>query len=355
MKYLWGLGYQANRLLENTITLDEFDDFLDKNGGELDFGDKKISVRKPETINFTVMDVILIVASDDEVKRSIYFEALQYGISDFQIFFLYNEKNYPMSYFDTERIHDQDDNEMLTLFPELGKEYKIAKTNRKRKLQRSIVTSRCAFDYQDKNSIYERSPSFRKPEYQTDYVRYRTLELCINEIKRKNIAGSTAEAGVFYGTFSRYIHALLPDRKHLMFDTFESFDTDEFNKEVESGNCSPDFIETFKNPRIEEEMKKFEHPENCIIRKGYFPDTVTKEDMEARFCFVSLDMDFEESMLNGLAFFYPRLEKGGYIFMHDYNNEGLYGVKKAVERFFANNDATVVPICDEGGTLVVCK
>ncbi len=78
--------------------------------------------------------------------------------------------------------------------------------------------------------------------------------------------------------------------------------------------------------------------------------------MEDEFCFVSLDMDFEELIYQGLVYFYPRLVVGGYIFVHDYNSS-LRGVEKAVDRYEKDFDIMLhkVPLCDTNGSLMITK
>lgn len=44
-----------------------------------------------------------------------------------------------------------------------------------------------------------------------------------------------------------------------------------------------------------------EYPENCEIRKGYFPETAV--GVEGPFCFVSLNADLYQPMLEGINFF----------------------------------------------------
>ena len=98
------------------------------------------------------------------------------------------------------------------------------------------------------------------------------------------------------------------------------------------------------------------YPHKCIIRKGLFPKTLAGLENE-KYAFVSIDVDLKESILAGLQYFYPRLNKGGYIFLHDYNNYFLDGVKEAV-RIYENEIGMrlmKVPYADEGGTLVICK
>jgi hypothetical protein len=91
-------------------------------------------------------------------------------------------------------------------------------------------------------------------------------------------------------------------------------------------------------------LGKMEHAENCIIRKGYFPDTAT--GVEDTFCFVNLDMDLYKPTLEGLRFFWDRLEKGGIILIHDYFSEEYKGVKGAVDEFRLEKGISVFPIGD---------
>ena len=70
------------------------------------------------------------------------------------------------------------------------------------------------------------------------------------------------------------------------------------------------------------------YPENCIIKKGYFPETAT--GLDDNYVFVSLDADLYNLTLAGLRAFYPKMTKGGFIFIHDYFNEFFIGVSQAV-------------------------
>ena len=67
-------------------------------------------------------------------------------------------------------------------------------------------------------------------------------------------------------------------------------------------------------------------------------------------------MDFEESIYSCIEYFYPRLNEGGYIFVHDYN-DSLAGVEAAIDKYERENDMILckVPICDAHGTLVITK
>lgn len=92
----------------------------------------------------------------------------------------------------------------------------------------------------------------------------------------------------------------------------------------------------------------------CVIRKGLFPET-SKGLENKTYGFVSLDVDLEESTYQGLVYFVPRIIKGGYIFLYDYNHVSLKGVRKALKRYESDYNIHLhkAPICDSDGTLVI--
>ena len=103
-------------------------------------------------------------------------------------------------------------------------------------------------------------------------------------------------------------------------------------------------------------MEKMAFPDQCIVKKGLFPDTAVGLDHE-RYAFVSIDVDFEKSMLEGLRYFYPRVNTGGAIFVHDFNSSSLEGVRIAVDTYQKEigNILCKVPLADQCGTLVIIK
>jgi len=50
------------------------------------------------------------------------------------------------------------------------------------------------------------------------------------------------------------------------------------------------------------------------------------------------------------------MEKGGYLFVHDYNSS-LLGVEKAVDKYERELEEELhkMPLCDANGTLVIMK
>ena len=184
-----------------------------------------------------------------------------------------------------------------------------------------------------------------------DYIRLSTLELISNEINNKNIKGSVAELGVYKGKFARYINLYFPDRKLYLFDTFKGFDKTDVIAEVQ--NIYSTGEQDFSNTSVKRVLSIMPFPDQCIIKEGYFPDTAS--GLNEEFVFVNIDADLYDPIYNGLQYFYPRLQKGGYIFVHDYNNDGYKGAREAVEKFCAENGLNKLPLPDSCGTAILMK
>lgn len=191
-----------------------------------------------------------------------------------------------------------------------------------------------------------------------DYVRYRILGLCAEEITARNIAGSVAEAGVFRGEFATVLNRLFPNKKLFLYDTFEGFSEQDIEHESDPAQTRQTSwykqINTLseKYDLIDLVKKNLPNPEQAIFRKGYFPDSATPDEKE-KFCLVSIDMDIYAPTLAALKFFWPRMTPGGYIFMHD----GKFpGVQQAIEEFRATvGILPIIPICDLAETYIICK
>jgi len=155
----------------------------------------------------------------------------------------------------------------------------------------------------------------------------------INEAK---LPGSVAECGVFRGDYAYFINKYFPNRTFYLFDTFSGFDKKDLAAERSIG--SRPFIDGrfnsekwFQNTSETIVLDRMLYKEKCIIKKGYFPETVA--DVDDQFCFVNLDMDLYLPMLAGLRFFYEKMCDSGVILLHDYFTPDLPGVKQAVAAF----------------------
>lgn len=113
-------------------------------------------------------------------------------------------------------------------------------------------------------------------------------------VQENHIEGNVAECGGYRGDLAKFINKYFPDRKLYLFDTFEGFDHEDLDYEIE--NLSEGFNacffneDIFKDTSVDIVKRKMSKVENVMIKNGFFPETAA--DIEDSFCFVNLDMDF---------------------------------------------------------------
>lgn len=325
-KYIWGTGRIAGKVVGRYIDINEIEGFIDNDQSKHEYMGKKVI--HPQELVMLHYDVILVAnLFSAEICR----QCIELGIDMEKVIFLY--ANCTMT----------DINKNYSFVEEvLGKEYAEVVKNRYH-----IVRGVEAYD----TSIdFKHMKGYRH----NDYVRTECFRLAVKEIYKRKLHGAVAEVGVFRGEFAQYINYAFPDKKCYLFDTFEGFDAAEALKEMKNGNCTTAFIEAYNKTSIVEVLGKMTNIDSVVIKQGYFPQSL--DGLEDIFAFVSIDVDFEESIYEGLRYFYPRLEKGGYIFIHDYNSS-LRGVELAVDRYEKDNQLYLckMPLCDANGTLVITR
>ena len=181
-----------------------------------------------------------------------------------------------------------------------------------------------------------------------DYFRYATLALALERLELDKIEGSLAEVGVYRGETSRIIHAAAPERRLYLLDTFEGFPAEHLET-WQQGDIR------FKDTSFEAVATSFMDAPNVHIRPGTVPQTLEALKQE-RFAFVLLDLDLYSPTLASLDFFYPRLETGGYLVVHDYNNpESDWACKRALDTFLADKPEFLIEIGDLWGTAMIRK
>lgn len=185
---------------------------------------------------------------------------------------------------------------------------------------------------------------------ESDYVREQTLDLIAREIHRKKLGGPVAELGVFQGDFSKKINRLFPEREIYLYDTFEGFDKKDLANDK---SLSWEKVHTFEDTTVKLVLDKMPFPDKCIIKKGFFPDSF--DEYDKKFAFVSIDVDLFDPIKSGLEIFYPRLKKGGYIMLHDYNSIVYHGATEAVQKYCDANEISYIPIPDIAGSVIITK
>jgi len=130
------------------------------------------------------------------------------------------------------------------------------------------------------------------------YTIYRTVK------NTSKIKGDIAEVGTYQGGSSKIICEAKGKRALHLFDTFEGLpelsNLDD-TRLVQKGDYPASLVE------IKRYLKKYN---SVHFYKGLFPYT-SGPVKNKKFSFVNLDVDLYKSTLSGLAFFYPRMSKGG--------------------------------------------
>ena len=200
------------------------------------------------------------------------------------------------------------------------------------------------------DSEYIRWPSYepdiaRLVRGSGDPVRYASLALAIRTLERDGVAGDFAEVGVYRGNTSRFLLRCAPGRTLYLFDTFAGFA--EEDREPENASDT-----RFQDTSVATLRRKLGNAPNVVIRAGYFPDTTAGLE-DRTFAFALLDMDVYAPTLAGLAFFYPRLARGGYCFVHDYNSpESNRACRRALGEFLADKPECPIELPDQFGSAV---
>lgn len=330
--YIWGTGRLVGKILGGgvkQIGIERIEAFIDNNKSKSEYMGKKVF--SPEEVVNMEYDAIIVA---NLFSREIYLQCEQIGIDLEKVIFLYN--NCVLK--DINKDYDFIESIIGGEFAELVK--------RRYHVVRGVEAS---------GNLCLNETEFGEGGYlESDYVRIKCFELAVKEMRKRNIPGEVAEVGVFRGEFAQYLNYSFPDRKCYLFDTFDGFDANEALNEIKNGNCTDAFVEAYKQTNTSEVLRKMKYLDNVVMKQGFFPESL--DGLDEKFAFVSIDVDFEESIYEGLKYFYPRVSAGGYIFVHDYNSS-LMGVEKAVDRYEKELGVYLhkMPLCDANGTLVITK
>ena len=187
-----------------------------------------------------------------------------------------------------------------------------------------------------------------------DYNRIFLFYTQLRRIEAEGLAGHIAELGVYKGFSAKLINICSPDRTLHLFDTFEGqpdnsvpeVDGSEYHEVVQRVKLNDTSLEAVKN--------LLGGSQNIKYYKGYFPKTA--EPLNGiTYCFVHLDGDQYQTILDGLIYFYPRLCLNGAIIIHDF---GIYkGVRRAVEEYLSqvDNPPVLVQWPDAQGSALLIK
>lgn len=179
-----------------------------------------------------------------------------------------------------------------------------------------------------------------------DPIRDMTVALALETIAREGIEGDMAELGVYQGAMAFLYHKVLPQKNLYLFDTFAGFPQRDLDVPEDT---------RFSDTSVARVRERIGDDTNVIFKPGYFPETAVGLE-DCQFCFVMLDADLYNPTKAGLEFFYPRMQRGGYIFLHDYTSyESNRAVSRAANEFLADKLEKVVEIPDTWGSALFRK
>jgi Macrocin-O-methyltransferase (TylF) len=167
-----------------------------------------------------------------------------------------------------------------------------------------------------------------------------------------NIPGDFAEVGVWRGNTAAVLafYAHHAQRKLYLFDTFTGFDKNDITEDQQQ------LYSAFSNTSLALVKDTLEELGDCCeYIVGRFPSSLQGRDLDNRYSIVNLDCDLYTSMKASLEFFYPRVNKGGIIFLHDYSSGFWKGAKQAIDEFCTTIKEQLVLMPDKCGTAIIKK
>lgn len=312
--YVWGTGCGASELIEQGLALERIEAFVDSFPCGVSFLGKPVLL--PEELEIGKCELLIVTTRHADAVAE---RCACLGIPEKKLLFLKNN-------------HVLSDRNSGCVVAEtvLGRELLDRLLPKHRIVPTPAQLSR--------SGLQER-------ELSNDYVRLATLELLCRRLEQ--VPGAAAELGVYKGFFARCINLLLPGRTLYLFDSFEGF--------APETNAAEAFQAAHANTAAEKVLAIMPYPEKICLKPGFFPDSL--DGLEERFSLVSLDVDFYQTTLDGLRYFWPRLNPGGYLMLHDWGSMKLPGVSEALSDYERERGGKIpaIPLCDVGGTLVLCK
>ncbi len=189
-----------------------------------------------------------------------------------------------------------------------------------------------------------------------DKVRFFNWWFQVRRLKNANISGDFAELGVYKGESARIIHAMDPERRLHLFDTFDGFRKEDLD--VETGEAATYTPRHFADTSLDAVRRLLGESDRIVFHAGSFPATAERiEEMKGGglcFALVNIDVDLYKPTLAGLEYFYPKLSPGGVILVHDHTHKWP-GILKAVADFASRIPESPVPVPDMDGTVMIVK
>ncbi len=160
------------------------------------------------------------------------------------------------------------------------------------------------------------------------------------------IAGDLAECGVFEGASAYQLCRFASEhgRRVHLFDSFQGLSVPKENDGAywTEGGLSA------SEEKVRANLKEF----HCFETfPGWIPKAFTKV-ADRRYAFVHIDVDLEQPTFDSIAFFYPRVSRGGVMLLDDHGYDTCPGARKAALDFMADKPEPVIDLSTGQGLII---
>ncbi len=149
--------------------------------------------------------------------------------------------------------------------------------------------------------------------------------------------GDFVELGCYKGDTSMLLAEVIgdSDKRLFIYDSFEGLPEKSSSDASEAGR---DFVKGALLVTKREVKARFLRAgmKLPVIKKAWFNE-LTDADLPEKIAFAFLDGDLYESIRDSLKLVEGKLSEGAVVTIHDYQNEALPGVAKAVDEWLARN------------------
>ncbi len=199
--------------------------------------------------------------------------------------------------------------------------------------------------------VMRADPALRRPQVRPLDRRFTLVQMLR---LARDLDGSTAECGVARGVGSAIILQALAGTyhdgaKHYGFDAFAGLPPPGEHDRTRRGrqDWRPGDL---RHDRRVAEAALAGFPE-AQLRVGWIPDTFAGLEDE-RFRFVHIDVDLHAATRDSLAFFYPRLVRGGVLLLDDHGVETCPGARHAAIEYFVDRGEEVLDLTTGQGLVI---
>jgi len=166
-----------------------------------------------------------------------------------------------------------------------------------------------------------------------------TMSLCTKERLQviassatacREIPGEFWEMGVYMGGSAGLIGKIGRDKVLRLFDSFEGV-SEPTGKDVPQQCYGKDGPMWAGEWRGDLKRALLNIDRECVIHKGWIPETFSQVPEEAKVAFCHIDCDLYQPTKDSLEFVLPRLSEGGLVIVDDFDYWRHPGIRKAIE------------------------